>query len=77
MSDCERLQRSDARLRRLVAHLHSLGPRPVYEFVREIIEGGDVVESLETYSRLDSSIVQYLGADRLVPDLVVIDGGAA
>ena len=77
MSDCERLQRSDARLRRLVAHLHSLGPRPVYEFVREIINGGDVIDRLEDYGRLDPNLVQYLGADRIVPDLVVIDGGAA
>ena len=56
----------DARLRRLCAHLTSLGPRSVYEFTREVMNGADILERLQAYDRLDASIVKYLGADRLL-----------
>jgi len=59
------LELDDVRLRRLCAHLHELGPRSVYEFIREIRAGGDVVDRLEVYGRLDAGILIYLGADRL------------
>jgi hypothetical protein len=55
----------DDRLRRLAAHLHSLGPRPLHEFLREIAAGADLFERLERYARLDPAIVKYLGGDRL------------
>jgi hypothetical protein len=55
----------DARLRHLCGHLHQLGPRAVYEFIREIRAGGDVVQRLVAYKRLDPGILAYLGADRL------------
>jgi hypothetical protein len=55
----------DARLRHLCGHLHQLGPRAVYEFIREIRAGGDVVQRLVAYKRLDPGILSYLGADRL------------
>lgn len=55
----------DARLRRLCAHLHGLGPRSVYEFVRAIGAGRDIVLTLEGFRRLDASVVKYLGGDRM------------
>lgn len=65
--------RDDAKRRRLCAHLTALGPRSVYEFTREVMNGADVVERplktltpLEAYDRLDASVMKYLGADRLL-----------
>ena len=55
----------DEYLRRLCAHLHRLGERSVYEFVREIIGGADPVDRLAAYSRLDPGVLAYLGGDRL------------
>jgi hypothetical protein len=55
----------DEYLRRLCAHLHRLGKRSVYEFVREIIDGADPVDRLAAYSRLDPAVLAYLGGDRL------------
>jgi excisionase family DNA binding protein len=53
----------DEYLRRLCAHLHRLGERSVYEFVREIIGGADPVDRLAAYSRLDPGVLA--GGDRL------------
>ena len=58
----------DVRLRRLARHLHLLGERPLYEWLREVIAGRDPVIRLERYAQLDPDIVAALGADRL-PDL--------
>ena len=58
------LQRTsgDERLRQLAQHLHRLGPRPTFEFLREVAAGADLYERLEQYARLDPAIVKYLGA---------------
>jgi hypothetical protein len=61
----DRLSTRRDRIRRLGAHLYRLGPRPIVELLLEIDAGADVVERLESYSRLDASICKYLGADRL------------
>jgi hypothetical protein len=56
----------DEELRALAAHLHRLGPRAVYELLREIIiNGPDPYQRLRRYAELDPAIVKYLGADRL------------
>ena len=60
------------RLQRLIGHLHSLGPRPVGEFLIEIlaawpVPADDVLERLERYGRLDPDVVHALGADRFPP----------
>ena len=62
------------RMRRLAQHLYDLGPRPVLEFIKEIVAGSDPVQALEAYGRLDRDVVHALGADRL-EHFHVIEGG--
>jgi hypothetical protein len=62
------------RLRRLAERMHALGPRPLLEFLREIIAGADAVERLERYAELDPNVVRDLGADRMPPSHRVIGG---
>jgi hypothetical protein len=52
----------DARLRHLAGRLHDLGPRPLYEFLREIERGADLLQRLERYAELDPAIVAAIGA---------------
>jgi hypothetical protein len=56
----------DERLRDLAKHLHRLGPRPTFEFLREVAAGADLYERLEQYARLDPSICKYLGASEML-----------
>jgi hypothetical protein len=42
----------DPRLRHLSAHLHQLGPRSFFEYLKEILNGEDPEELLERYARL-------------------------
>jgi hypothetical protein len=42
----------DSRLRRLLQQLHRLGPRPLYEFLRELDGGADLWPRLERYAAL-------------------------
>ena len=60
---------AELRLQRLAETLHALGPRPVFEFCREIAEAhdinADVQRRLERYARLDPAFVQALGRDHL------------
>jgi hypothetical protein len=44
---------SIARLRRLAERLHALGPRPLFEFLREIVAGADPMARLERYAELE------------------------
>jgi hypothetical protein len=37
----------DARLLRLTARVHALGPRPLYELIREVLDGADLCARLE------------------------------
>jgi hypothetical protein len=57
------------RLQVLTEHLHSLGPRALHEFLLEVIAapGGDVVERLEVYRRLDPAVVRAVGGDQFPP----------
>jgi hypothetical protein len=55
------------RLRRLAEHLHRLGPRPVFEFLAEVVQGAPPIERLERYAQLDPAMVGALGADTLPP----------
>jgi hypothetical protein len=57
-----------ARLRAGAQHLHSLGPRAVYELLREVAAGADLYESLEQYARLDPAITKYLGASEMLSE---------
>jgi hypothetical protein len=51
----------ETRLRQMAARLHTLGPRALYEFLRSIISGDPIVDTLEDYERLDPAILKYLG----------------
>jgi hypothetical protein len=42
----------DARLRFLAVQLHGLGPRPLYEYLREVLDGADPAVRLERYAAL-------------------------
>jgi hypothetical protein len=66
------------RVRRLAEHLHRLGPRPLYEFLSEVIQGADALERLEVYSRLaaHADFIRAHDGDRL-PTLFVIEGGSS
>jgi hypothetical protein len=43
---------TDARLRLLAERLHCLGPRPLFEFLKELFAGADITSRLEAYARL-------------------------
>jgi hypothetical protein len=58
----------DARLRRLTARVHALGPRPLYELIREVLDGADLCARLERYAELDPAICRYLGASEFADD---------
>jgi hypothetical protein len=63
-----------ARIRYLARHLHSLGPRPLAEYLAEIIAGADPLARLERYCELDPDLVHRLGADRMPPTHRVVGG---
>jgi hypothetical protein len=67
---------ADLRLRRLAAALHELGPRPIYEFLREIEAGADVRETLEIYARLPSAFIRANCADKFQAAAFAIGGHA-
>ena len=56
----------EIKFRRLVGHLHALGPRPVAELLTELVghdeqARSDVFHLLEKYSGLDPELVRALG----------------
>ena len=60
---------ADPRFQRLVEHLHDLGPRPVGEFLLELVAndpdmGAAVQVNLERYHRLNTATVRALGGDQ-------------
>ena len=61
----------ELRLQRLAERLHALGPRPVFEFCRELAEAyginADVQRRLERYAGLDPAFILVLGADYSPP----------
>jgi hypothetical protein len=62
------------RLRHLAEQLHALGPRPLFEFLLEIIAGADPMTRLERYAQLDPDVVHDLGADQLPSAHRVVEG---
>jgi hypothetical protein len=52
--------RASPRFRRLVEHLHRLGPRPVCELLIEVSAGRDLLDRLEVYADLDLALVARL-----------------
>lgn len=65
----------EVRLRHLAGRLHAAGPRPVLEYLREIIlKGADPAERLEAFAGLDPAIVAAIGADVLPPLAICVWG---
>ncbi len=58
------------RLRHLAKRVHALGPRPLYELLKELAAGADPLETVETYAALDPDVVHALGADDFPPPFV-------
>ena len=63
---------SDLRRDRLVLRLHRLGPKPVSEYLKELVGNDDGLQAdalflLEKYSALDPGIVHALGGDTFPP----------
>ena len=58
-------------IEKLVAHLHSLGPRALAEFLSALsLEqgiGGAVIARLEEYRRLQPTTLAALGGDKFAP----------
>jgi hypothetical protein len=56
-----------ARLRLLAGRIHRLGPRPLYELLRELVDGAEVLPRLEAYAALSSlaSFIAELDGDQL------------
>ena len=64
------------RLRRLAAQIHQLGPRPLFELLREIDAGSDLLQVLERYAKLEplTEFITHLGGDQLSPPVRLIGG---
>jgi hypothetical protein len=65
----------DLRLRRLACALHALGPRGVYEFLREVEAGADIRSRLEVYARLPAGFIKANNGDRFPPAAFAVNGG--
>ena len=62
----------DLRRDQLVLRVHQLGPRPLSEFLKELVGNDDGLQAdalflLEKYAALDSGIVRALGGDTFPP----------
>jgi hypothetical protein len=64
------------RLRYLAERLYGLGPRPLYEYLAEIIQGEPALERLEAFARLPAALIASHGGDRM-PTFFVIEGGSS
>jgi len=67
---------TEARLRYLAAQIHQLGPRPLFELLREIKAGADVLSALERYARLGplAGFISCLEGGQLPPPVRLVGG---
>ena len=63
----------DVRLRYLAGCIHGLGPRPLYELLRQLDAGADLHPTLEAYARLPAEFIAAHGGDRLMPLRAVVE----
>ena len=63
----------DVRLRYLAARIHGLGPRPLYELLRQLDAGAELHPTLEAYARLPAKFIAAHGGDRLMPLRAVVE----
>lgn len=66
---------TQVRLRHLSTQIHGLGPRPLFELLKELAQGADLMPRLEAYAALDPDIVAALGGNRMPPRARLIGGG--
>lgn len=69
--------RRDARFRRLVDHVHGLGPRPCGEAMITVAQGRDLIEPLEQYANLDPAWIAALDGRHWPPVPLTIVGSTA
>lgn len=64
------------RLRYLVGKIHKLGPRPLFELLRELASGADLSSVLERYAKLGplTEFISHLGGDHLPPPVRLVGG---
>jgi hypothetical protein len=65
-----------ARLQYLANRIHKLGPRPLFELLRELASGADLTFVLERYARIASlaGFITHLNGDRLPPPARLVGG---
>jgi hypothetical protein len=63
------------RVRYLAERIHSLGPRPTFELLCELVGGAPVMPRLETYAAIDRDVVRELGGAEIPSQLIVLKGG--
>ena len=68
-SYADTLPPSSARLRFLARRIHRLGSRPLYELLRELVDGADPLPQLEAYAALAplAGFIAHLDGDQLQP----------
>jgi hypothetical protein len=66
---------SIARLRLLAERIHRLGPRPLYELLRELVDGAEVLPRLEAYAAISplGSFITELDGDQLPPPVRLVN----
>jgi hypothetical protein len=64
------------RLHYLASRIHRLGPRPLFEFLRELAAGADLFDTLERYARLVplAGFIEDLNGDQLPPPARLVRG---
>jgi hypothetical protein len=65
---------SEARLRHLAGRIHALGERPLFELLRELDRGADLLDTLEQYAHLPAAFIREHGGDRL-PRFRIVGSG--
>lgn len=66
-----------ARLRLLASRIHQLGPRPLFELLRELDGGAELNATLERYGRLYplADFIAALDGDQLQPPARLVRAG--
>jgi hypothetical protein len=65
-----------ARLQYLAKRIHKLGPRPLFELLRELASGAELMFVLERYARIEpfAGFITHLNGDRLPPPARLVRG---
>jgi len=65
-----------ARLHYFASRIHKLGPRPLFELLRELASGADLIFVLERFARIEplADFIKQLNGDRLLPPARLVRG---